>query len=291
LSIRAMKPWLFLMPALLIYLTVIFFPTLHTLYLSLFNWNGVSPDREFVGIQNYIDLVFNNSTFPTAMKNNFLWTIGSITFVVGLGLMLALLMNQKLKGVVIFRGIFYFPYVLSGVIVATIWTWMYNPSHGLVNKLLETVGLESWTHAWLAEPKIALAAVFVAAVWHGVGQPMVLFLAGLQMIPQDPYEAAIIDGAKPHQTFWYITVPLLRETFMIVVAITMIASLKVYDIIFAMTGGGPAESTHVLASMMYFQTFRFANVGVGSAISIFLVILSMIIIIPYVYYTTKKSHV
>jgi len=279
------------MPALLIYLTVIFFPTLHTLYLSLFNWNGVSPDREFVGIQNYIDLVFNNSTFPTAMKNNFLWTIGSITFVVGLGLMLALLMNQKLKGVVIFRGIFYFPYVLSGVIVATIWTWMYNPSHGLVNKLLETVGLESWTHAWLAEPKIALAAVFVAAVWHGVGQPMVLFLAGLQMIPQDPYEAAIIDGAKPHQTFWYITVPLLRETFMIVVAITMIASLKVYDIIFAMTGGGPAESTHVLASMMYFQTFRFANVGVGSAISIFLVILSMIIIIPYVYYTTKKSHV
>jgi len=286
-----MKPWLFLMPALLIYLTVIFFPTLHTLYLSLFNWNGVSPDREFVGIQNYIDLVFNNSTFPTAMKNNFLWTIGSITFVVGLGLMLALLMNQKLKGVVIFRGIFYFPYVLSGVIVATIWTWMYNPSHGLVNKLLETVGLESWTHAWLAEPKIALAAVFVAAVWHGVGQPMVLFLAGLQMIPQDPYEAAIIDGAKPHQTFWYITVPLLRETFMIVVAITMIASLKVYDIIFAMTGGGPAESTHVLASMMYFQTFRFANVGVGSAISIFLVILSMIIIIPYVYYTTKKSHV
>ena len=291
MSIRAMKPWLFLMPALLIYLTVIFFPTLHTLYLSLFNWNGVSPDREFVGIQNYIDLVFNNSTFPTAMKNNFLWTIGSITFVVGLGLMLALLMNQKLKGVVIFRGIFYFPYVLSGVIVATIWTWMYNPSHGLVNKLLETVGLESWTHAWLAEPKIALAAVFVAAVWHGVGQPMVLFLAGLQMIPQDPYEAAIIDGAKPHQTFWYITVPLLRETFMIVVAITMIASLKVYDIIFAMTGGGPAESTHVLASMMYFQTFRFANVGVGSAISIFLVILSMIIIIPYVYYTTKKSHV
>lgn len=290
LRIRVIKPWLFVMPALLIYLTVIFAPSLYTLYLSFFSWNGVSPERDFVGLKNYADLIFHDSVFPTAVKNNLLWTLGSLTLIMGFGLMLALLLNKKIKGRIVFRGIFYFPYVLSGVIVATIWTWMYNPSEGFINKLLESIGLESWTHGWLAEPKIALFAVFVAAVWHGVGQPMVLFLAGLQTIPQDPYEAAIIDGAKPYQSFWYITIPLLRETFVIVIAITMVASMKVYDIIYAMTAGGPAESTHVLASYMYFQTFRYANIGIGSAISMFLVFISMIVIIPYVYYTTKRSH-
>lgn len=290
MNIRLIKPWLFLMPALFIYMTVIFFPTLYTLFLSFFNWNGVSSDRQFVGFQNYTNLMFHDSIFPTALKNNLIWTIGSLTLIVGMGLMLALLLNEKIKGRILFRSIFYFPYVLSGVIIATIWTWMYNPSHGFFNKMLEYVGLESWTHAWLADPDIALFAVFIAGIWHGLGQPMVLFLAGLQTIPQDPYEAAIIDGAKPYQKFFYITLPLLKETFVIVIAITMIASLKVYDIIYAMTGGGPAESTQVLASYMYFQTFRFANVGIGSAISMFLVIISMIIIIPYVYYTNKKSH-
>ncbi|ANY66757.1 ABC transporter permease [Paenibacillus sp. BIHB 4019] len=290
MKIGVIKPWLFVFPALFIYVAIIFIPTLYTLYLSFFNWNGVAPVKTFVGLSNYTDLLLHDSVFPRAVANNLLWTLGSLTIIMGIGLMLAILLNQKLKGRIVFRGIFYFPYVLSGVIVATIWTWMYNPMQGLFNKALELVGLGSWAQAWLAEPKFALYAVFVAAVWNGVGQPMVLFLAGLQTISQDPYEAATIDGAKPRQMFWFITVPLLRETFVIVIAITMVSSMKVYDLIYAMTGGGPAESTHVLASWMYIQTFKFANIGTGSAISMFLVLISLIIIIPYVYYTTKKSH-
>ncbi|ALS28565.1 ABC transporter permease [Paenibacillus sp. 32O-W] len=288
---RALKPWLFVLPALIIFGIVILGPTLYTLYLSFYNWNGVSADRTFVGFRNYADLILHDSVFPRAIRNNLLWMLGSLTFIMGSGLALAILLNKKMKGRIVFRGIFYFPYVLSGVIVATIWTWMYNPSQGFVNNLLTSIGLESWTRSWLAEPKIALASVFVAALWHGVGQPMVLFLAGLQTIPHDPYEAAIIDGAKPYQSFWYITLPLLRETFIIVIAITMVASMKVYDIVYAMTGGGPAESTHVLASYMYFQTFRYANIGIGSSISMYLVFISMLVIIPYVFYTTKRSHV
>ncbi|SFF41686.1 raffinose/stachyose/melibiose transport system permease protein [Paenibacillus algorifonticola] len=290
MKIGVLKPWLFVFPALFIYIAVIFIPTLYTLYLSFFNWNGVAPTKTFVGLSNYTDLLLHDSVFPRAVANNLLWTLGSLTIIMGIGLMLAILLNQKLKGRIVFRGIFYFPYVLSGVIVATIWTWMYNPMQGLFNKALELIGLGSWAQAWLAEPKFALYAVFVAAIWNGVGQPMVLFLAGLQTIPQDPYEAATIDGAKPRQMFWFITVPLLRETFVIVVAITMVSSMKVYDLIYAMTGGGPAESTHVLASWMYIQTFKFANIGTGSAISMFLVLITLVIIIPYVYYTTKKSH-
>ncbi|GGG07455.1 putative ABC transporter permease protein YurN [Paenibacillus albidus] len=291
MTTRTLKPWLFLMPALVIYLTVIFVPSIYTFFLSFFRWNGVTPDKEFVGLGNYTDLIMNDTVFARALRNNLLWTIGSLTLIMGFGLILALMLNKKLKGRIVFRGIFYFPYVLSGIIVATGWTWIYNPTQGFVNKALELLGLESWKHAWLAEPKTALYAVFVAALWQGIGQPMVLFLAGLQTIPQDPYEAAYIDGAKPHQSFWYITLPLLRETFVIVIATTLIASMKVYDIIYGMTGGGPAESTQVLSSWMYNQTFKFANIGTGSAISFFLVMISMIVIIPYVYYTTKKSHV
>ncbi|WP_338553616.1 sugar ABC transporter permease [Paenibacillus sp. KS-LC4] len=290
MKIGVFKPWLFVFPALFIYTVVIFIPTLYTLYLSFFNWNGVAKEKTFVGLSNYTDLLLHDSVFPRAVANNLLWTLGSLTIIMGLGLMLAILLNQKLKGRIVFRGIFYFPYVLSGVIVATIWTWMYNPTQGFFNKVFELIGLGSWAQAWLAEPKFALYAVFVAAVWNGVGQPMVLFLAGLQTIPQDPYEAATIDGAKPWQMFCFITVPLLRETFVIVVAITMVAAMKVYDLIYAMTAGGPAESTHVLASWMYIQTFKFANIGIGSAISMFLVFITLVIIIPYVYYTTKKSH-
>lgn len=290
MKIGVLKPWLFVFPALFIYIAIIFIPTLYTLYLSFFNWNGVAPVKTFVGLSNYTELLLHDSVFPRAVANNLLWTLGSLTIIMGIGLMLAILLNQKLKGRIMFRGIFYFPYVLSGVIVATIWTWMYNPMQGLFNKALELIGLGSWAQAWLAEPKFALYAVFVAAVWNGVGQPMVLFLAGLQTIPQDPYEAATIDGAKPRQMFWFITIPLLRETFVIVIAITMVSSMKVYDLIYAMTGGGPAESTHVLASWMYIQTFKFANIGTGSAISMFLVLITLVIIIPYVYYTTKKSH-
>ncbi|UUZ96540.1 sugar ABC transporter permease [Paenibacillus sp. P25] len=290
MRIGVMKPWLFLLPALLIYLTVIFIPSLYTLYLSFFSWNGVGPHKDFVGLQNYAELILKDSVFPRAIKNNLQWMIGSLVLTTGLGLGLALLLNKKIKGRTLFRGIFYFPFVLSGVVVATVWAWMYNPTQGFINKVLETMGLENWTHAWLAEPKIALYAVFAAALWQGVGQPMVLFLAGLSTISQDPYEAAIIDGAKPYQSFWYITIPLLQETFVIVIATTMIASMKVYDIIYAMTGGGPAESTQVLSSLMYYQTFKFANIGIGSAISWFLVFIAMIVIIPYVYYTTKKSH-
>lgn len=285
-----MKPWLFVAPALIIYLTVIFCPALYTLYLSFFEWNGVATDKVFVGIQNYSALLTSDTVFLKALQNNLLWTLGSLVVIIGLGLALALLLHRKVKGRVFFRGVFYFPVVLSGVVVATIWAWIYNPTQGFINKVLEMAGLESWTHAWLAEPGIALAAVFIAGIWQGVGQPMVLFLAGLSTIPNDPYEAAIIDGAKPYQSFWYITLPLLREAFVIVVATTMIGSMKVYDIIYAMTGGGPAQSTQVLSSWMYYQTFKYANIGSGSAISMVLVLITMVVIIPYVYYSTKKSH-
>ncbi|MCP8967744.1 carbohydrate ABC transporter permease [Ectobacillus ponti] len=286
-----MKPWLFLLPALAIYIMTIVLPGLYTLYLSFFKWNGVAPQKKFVGLSNYINLFTKDKTFLLALRNNVFWTVASMVIMIGLGLMLAVILNRSLKGRVFFRGVFYFPYVLSNVVVALIWGWLFHPTMGLINSILGKLGLESLQHAWLSEPKTALSAVFIAATWQGVGMPMILFLAGLQSISKESYEAAVIDGAKPYQMFWYLTIPMLSETFIIVFATTMIASMKVYDIIYAMTGGGPAESTQVLSSWMYYQTFKFANVGIGSAISWVMVLITMMFIVPYVSYMTKNSHV
>lgn len=290
MKIKSLKPWAFVLPALLAYLIVIVAPSLYTLRLSFYNWNGISVNKKFVGLDNYIHLFTDDAVFMTALRNNIFWMIGSLTVIIGLGLLFAILLNRKLKGRSVFRSIFYFPYVLSGIIVALMWTWLYHPSRGFINTILEQLGLGQFAHAWLSDPKTALFAVFVAAVWQGVGLPMVLFLAGLQSIPRDCYEAAIIDGAKPRQSFRYITVPLLSETFVIVFATTLVNAMKVYDIIYGMTAGGPAQSTQVLSSWMYYQTFKFNNIGIGSAISWVLVFITMIVIIPYVYYTNKKSH-
>lgn len=285
----AIKPWFFLLPAALIYVAVILVPSLYTFFLSFFQWNGASPDFVFVGWDNYIKLFAEDTVFQRAFSNTFVWTLASLVVMTTLALALALILNSQIRGRFFFRSIFYFPSILSGVVVAIIWRWMYHPVQGLINGLLGLAGLGDIAPAWLAEPGLALGAVFVTSVWFGLGQPLVLFLAGLQTISRDPYEAALIDGATPFQQFIRITVPLLRETFVIVLATIFIAGMKVYDLIFAMTGGGPAESTEVLASWMYYQTFTFANVGIGSAISWILIVISLIVIIPYVWFTTKRE--
>lgn len=283
-------PWLFLFPALFIYLMVIVVPSLYSLVLSFFDWNGVSPDKKFVGLGNYIYLLTEDNVFQTALKNNLIWLVGSMTILIGLGLAFALILNRQLKGRVFFRSVFYYPYVLSGIVVAIVWSWMYHPTKGFITFFIEKIGLEKWATPWLSDPKTALYAVFIAAVWQGVGLPLVLFLAGLQSIPKEPYEAAVIDGAKPFQTFRYITLPLLRDTFVIVFATTMVGAMKVYDIIYGMTGGGPMNSTQVLSSWMYYQTFKYNFIGIGSAISWYLIFICLMVIVPYVIFISKRSH-
>jgi raffinose/stachyose/melibiose transport system permease protein len=286
---KQLKPLLFMAPALVIYLLVIVIPTFYTFYLSLFEWNGVSAEKVFVGIGNYVNLFLNDTVFSKGLKNNVIWTVLSLVFSMGFALILALLLNKSFKGRAIFRAVFYLPFILSNIVVAIIWVWIYHPNMGLINELLNKLGIESV--AWLADPKIALYAVFVAATWQHVGSSMVIFLAGLQSMSQEPFEAAKVDGANSFQAFYNITLPLLRETFIIVFATTLFYSMRVFDIIYAMTGGGPAHSTQVLASWMYYQGFTLNNIGTGSAISMVLLFLVMIIAVPYILWQGKKSHV
>jgi raffinose/stachyose/melibiose transport system permease protein len=281
-------PWLFLAPAMLIFGVVLVYPMLYSIWLSLFQWDGVSPIKTWVGIGNYVELFTANRVFWIALKNSIFWSLLSLFVPTSIGLALALVLNRAFRGRAFFRSVFYFPAILSMSIVGLIWSWMYHPNLGLLNQLLAAAGLSAWEQNWLSDPKISLTAVFVAATWHNAGLPMLLFLAGLQTVPKETLEAARIDGANSLQSFWYVTFPLLRETTMIVVAITAINALKVYDIIYVMTYGGPANRTQVLGTWMYFLTYNHNEVGLGTAIAVVLFMLTLIFAVPYTRYMVRS---
>ena len=281
------KTGLFLFPALFIYIIVVVFPTVYSLFLSFCDWNGLGA-KKFVGLKNYIQLFTSDSVFYTALRNNIIWIILTICLTVLLALLLALVLNRSFRGRIVYRAIFY-PYMLSWIIVGIIWKWMYNPNFGLINQVLGMVGLDSLKGAYLSNTKMALYCVFIAALWQGLGQPMLYFLAGLQTLPNDILEAAKIDGAGKINLFFRVIVPMLKETFVIVLATQIIASMKVYDIVYVMTDGGPANSTQTLATYMYDQTFTYSNLGVGSAIATVMVLIMMVVIVPYVAFSTKDE--
>ena len=278
---------MFLVPAALIFIGVIVVPTIYSFYLSLFKWNGVSATKEFVGIQNYVNVILHDRVFKIAVKNNIIWILLTMVFMVGLSLVLALILNRAFKGRVIFRGIFYFPYVLSFIIVGIIWQWIYHPQLGLIRNIMELLHLGEYTKVFLGDPKTAIFAVYIASLWQGFGGPMILFMAGLQTIPKDLYEAAAIDGANKFRTLFNIQIPMLRETFVIVFALQVIIAVRVYDIIFVMTDGGPAQSTQVMATWMVKQIIHFSKFGIGTTIACLMVLVLMIVIIPFVIYMAR----
>lgn len=282
------KAYLFLLPAFVIFSSVVIVPTLYSFYLSFFSWNGIA-EKKFVAFKNYINLFTVDPVFLTALRNNFIWILLTVFFTVSVSLLLAVVLNRSFKGRVVYRAIFYVPYMLSWVVVGVIWKWMYNPNMGFINEFLNIIGLSNMKLTWLSNPQIALYCVYMAALWQGVGQPMILFLSGLQTIPADVVEAATIDGAGKIKTFFYVTVPLLKETFVVVFATLIIAAMKVYDIIKVMTGGGPGNATQTLATYMYSQTFMYSNFGKGSAVASVMFLMMIVIIVPYVLYTAKDD--
>ena len=261
----------------------------YSAYLSLFRWDGISPTKVFVGLDNYVILLTQNDVFWIALKNNAIWLVCALLLPTSIGLGLGILLNSKFRGSHIFRSVFYFPAVLSLAVVGLIWTWIYHPDLGLLNQMLGALGLKGLQRNWLSDPQIALYPVIIAATWNAVGLPMLLYLAGLQTIPEELHEAAKVEGAGPIQRFFYITFPLLRETTLVVLAITAINALKAYDIIYAMTNGGPANRTQLLSTWMYFLTYNYNQVGLGTAIAVVLFSLTLIFAIPYIRFMTRKT--
>ena len=274
--------YLFLAPALAIYLVFLVYPIFHSLWVSLHAWDGLSPTWEFVGLANYQRLFFEDPVAWQALKNNVLWTAFKLLVPTVLGLLLAVALNRAIAGRTVLRAIFYAPGVLPLVAVGIIWAWIYNPNFGLLNEVLKASGLGWLARGWLSDYNTAFPAVMMTSVWYATGFPMVLYLAGLQSIPAEQYEAARIDGASPPQSFRYITLPALRETHVIVITLAVINSFRTFDIVYTMTNGGPGRETQVLALWMYQNTFQYSHAGYGAALAWAIALCSLAVTIPYV---------
>ncbi|NNH84413.1 sugar ABC transporter permease [Rhizobium laguerreae] len=280
-----------LVPALAIYAVFALYPMLNVVILSFQKWNGLDPQRQFVGIANYQAIFTRDPVFWVAFRNTVIWTVMSLIFPPMVGLLLALSLNQKIFGRNGLRAIFYLPVIIAPIAVATMWKWMYDPFFGLFSQLLTSWGMQGWINDWLGNRDIALYSVFVAYLWQTVGFSMVLFLAGLQNVSQTLVEAARIDGAGRWAVFKHVTLPALRPTITIVLVLSVISSLKAFDIVYGLTGGGPAQSTQMLALWAFTQAMQIFDFGRGAAISIVLLLITMAVVIPYLKWTQKHEEV
>jgi raffinose/stachyose/melibiose transport system permease protein len=279
----------FLLPALVLYLVFAIFPVYSSIRLSFYEWDGISSVQTFVGLENYVTIFTEDEIFWIALRNTALWTSLSLFIPTSMGLALAVALNQKIKGRNAFRTAFFVPGVIASIAVAGIWSWMYNPNLGIVNTVLREIGAEWLIQDWLGDYRIALLSVFAASVWQSAGSNMILFLAGLQTVPQDLIEAAKVDGASAMQRFFSVVLPSIRPTFVVVISLTIINSLKAFELIYGMTGGGPAQSTNVLASWSYFQALQLRNFGVGMAVAVVLLLITLVIVIPYVLWASRTE--
>ena len=280
-------PYLFIAVPLLLYSVWIIGPMLYTFYLSVTDWDGVSPEAKYIGLKNF-DTLFGSlgkiipSAFEYSLLNNLKWLLVFITIPVAIGLGLAVMLNQDIKGDRWFKVGIFLPQVLSFAIVALIWGWVYNPRAGLINSFLINIGVSD-PPGWLADKALVTWAIIVAGTWRQIGYVMILYVAGLKNVDPTLIDASKVDGANGWQRFWSVIFPLLAPVTTIVVVISIIDSLRTFDLVAIMTRGGPANASSVLANLMYIQAFNNYKMGLGAATAVVLFIISFVFIVAYLW--------
>lgn len=265
---------IFLLPALLLYTAIVFIPIVASIYFSFFKWDVINP-MKFIGVDNYIRMFTRDAVFMTSIKNMMILLFVSLVIQQGLGFLLAILITGSIKGKEWFKNIFFFPAVISSVAVGMMWSFIYNPEIGMLNKLLEVMGLSSLTNDWLSQPDTAMWAVSFVVGWQYLGYTMILYIAAIQNIPAHIFESARIDGAVGWKMVWHMTIPLVQPIMKVTTILITIGSLKFFDLVFVMTGGGPANKTQVFASYLYGRSFRQFEYGYGDALSVILLLMCL----------------
>ncbi|MBD2845793.1 sugar ABC transporter permease [Paenibacillus sp. IB182496] len=265
-----------LLPSLIIYIGIAVVPIAMSLYYSFFDWDGITA-KEFVGLGNFTEML-QDDIFWLSVKNNVIIMLTGLVGQIPIGLLLALLLNRSLRGTSFFRTAGFLPVVISSVMVSLIWGMIYNTEYGFLNSFLSVIGLESWTRNWLGDPAWSMASISVAYIWQNCGLYMVIFLAALQSIPQEVNEAAELDGATGLRRVLSITIPMIRATILVSVVYSISNSFRVFDLVQILTGGGPAHQTEVMTIYMYNSAFLSREFGFGSAVSILILLFSLIII-------------
>jgi multiple sugar transport system permease protein len=267
-------------PGLIGLLIFYIWPMLQTFYFSFTEW-GPFGDAEWTGMSNYREL-FHGPEFLMALRNTLVYTVLSVSITEAIALVLAVLLNQKLRGMSVYRTLYFIPVVTMPVAIGLVWRWLYNSDYGIINYLLSLIGIEGAN--WLSDPSLALYAIVVVGVWSGIGYALVLFLAGLQTIPAEYYDAASVDGAGALVKFFRITLPLLSPTVFFVTVISLIGSLQVFDLIFVMISSGRSASTspvidqtQSLVYLFYKNTFVINEQGQGAAVVLTLFIIIVLV--------------
>ena len=272
---------LFVAPALVVYLVFMVYPFLYTVYLSLTNWNGVDPNKDFVGLANYVRM-FGDGAALKSFLNNVIWVIiGTIAPVV-IGLFEALVVWSGTRGSIVWRTLFFLPFVLPLVVVGVVWQWIFYPLYGVVNTVLDSVGLDGLSRGWLADPHTALYAVLIAAIWGASGFCFLILHASLQNVDMSTVEASMIDGANWFQRAWNVVIPQIAPQLTMVTTVTLIGGFAVFDIIFVMTGGGPGHASEVLGTYTYKAAFNQNEAGYGSALAMLITALSFLSAVIFV---------
>lgn len=263
---------LYVLPGLILVLVLIYIPIVLTGYYGLMDWDGIGA-MKFIGLDNYVQLIkdkmFWNSTYHSVLLA--LFSAISLIFY----LVISIILASRIKGANLLRKIYLIPMLLSSVAIAQLWLKIFDPTNGMLNKLLELFGMEN-TPTWLADPNLVLIAIFVPIIWQYAGFYIIIYYAALKNVPEEVIEAARIDGATPLQIAYRIKLPLISGVIKVTIVLAIVGSLKYFDLIYVMTGGGPNGSSEVIASYMYKEAFKTYNFGYGSAIGFALLIICLI---------------
>ncbi|MCP3027264.1 ABC transporter permease subunit [Halobacillus sp. A5] len=269
-----------LIPTFIMFSIFTLYPLFSGLYFSFFEWSGATQEKTFIGFDNYIKL-FNDSIIPRTIYHDYFLVATKVVGIMVLALFFAVALTQlKIKEAPFYRIVFFFPNIMSVVVIGILWAFIYNPSMGLVNSGLEAIGLESWTRAWLGNEDWALASLVLPSVWAGIGLFMLMLMGGIANVSKSYYEAAEIDGANEWQQFWKVTLPLVWPQIKISILYIVITTLNgSFIIVQVMTGGGPNNSTHVMGSYLYQQAFQQYDFGYGATIGVMILIISLITVL------------
>lgn len=276
------------LPAAAVFAFYITYPLVHTVVLSAYSWSALNPVRTWKGLGNYADLM-QDPVLLTALKNNALWILLSLAIQLPLAMLLAVGIGSSLRRHRVLRTVFFSPLIVPAVAVGLIWTLFYDPNFGALNALIEQLGLENLTAGWLGDPQLATPCIIAVSCWRYTGFHMMILLAGLQAIPEEIYEAARIDGAGAWRTFWHVTLPLMKRIVLVDALLITVGSVKIFDLIWVMTGGGPNHASEVLATYMYRSAFSDDRMGYAAAIATVMLALTMIATIIYVRLTGREE--
>jgi len=262
-------------PALIIFSIFVIYPVINTIQLSFYEYGLTDPNLEFVGFQNY-EQIFQDSVFWRALRNNGIILVGSVLVQVGGGVILAAVLSRGIRwGKTFFRTLHFAPVMMSTVAVGVLWQLIYDPGVGILNAIIKAFGLRPPSQGWLGDPNLVMFAILAAACWQYTGYVMTIVLAGMESVPGELYEASALDGANEVQNFFYITLPVSRNVIIAAILITMIGAVKVFDIVYVLTRGGPANSSQVIGTYIYYNAFTVNQAGYASAIAVVLLVIAI----------------